>query len=261
MQSHKTFIIVLSTVVISLIAGVLIIVFTRNRCIHPDLRVCRALGQFEREQFRHAQGTYSQISPELTLKSDWKLSVPRKQIVLMDQKEETFHMVSTDRDLYVKDYSEEAWWKVPKEEFERYSVNLPFDPEQYLSFLKTRLMEPGVSFTAPRDVACGSSRCVRFVVSPQDRGNDTEYIDIDANNNKITRYIWQSEESERVFVLLYQKQDIALPTHTKTPETGVNVFLESGRSRPSQKKGMELDFVRQFEEERRKREGTPSGGF
>ncbi len=248
MLSHRTFITIISILVISLVLGGFILYQRSNRCFHTDVDFCQFLSVMRKEPYDQSYGIFISEQGEKSSRVNWILNKNDKHIQVITGEKESMNMIISREYVYLKDYRDGLWWRQPRAQMDQYVIELAFDPEVFLKTILERYNSPEISIKAVETVGCGSKQCTRYTV--QNSTNETqEYVDIDQETMRLVRYAGKNNAVLTSFTVQYGNKEMGVVGEVKDAEKGQNIFLESGNAIPTDKKTEKFPYLEEFERE------------
>lgn len=248
MLSHHRFIAFIGALLIPALVAAFVLYSRSKACVHTDKAFCDFLSKLEMSSFEDTHGSFISQNGEKASKVSWILEGHNKQIKVSTDDTEAMNLIATKDTVYVKDYRDNLWWEQPRKEMEKYVFELAFDPEVFLNLFIERVGSPNIKIGKKTEFTCGTDSCVEYEVSDNDF-KTVELIGIQPETGRLVRYAGKKDDATVAFNIIYEPENIALPTQTKKAEAGQNILLDQLMYTPSGKKTTDLDYVREFEEQ------------
>ena len=260
MSSNRQLNVILLLIIASLIG--IAVLFVRKtvsfECDQTDPQVCRFLDNYKKMSKR-MQGMYTvqSTNDESTQAITWQLDNENRSITATQKEETILEAVIMKEYVYLKDYTDNKWWKQKIADSQLIESSLPFDPYNYFKELELILLNPQTTYTLIGDVKCGNKNCIRYQISTQQQSEDLQrFIYITTPDFKPYIVIDANSSSSHEIKMANSDKYISEPEMTKIPQPDKNIFLDylSRREKEREKK---LDYLKQFQTEREKAEGIP----
>ena len=238
----------MGALLIPVLVAAFILYLRSKACVHTDKVFCDFLSKLEMSSFEDTHGSFISQNGEKASKVTWVLEGRNKQIQVSTDDTEAMNLIATKDTVYVKDYRDNLWWEQPRKEMEKYVFELAFDPEVFLRSFIERVGSPNLKVGQKTEFACGPDVCEEYAVSDDDF-KTVDLIGIHPKTGRLVRYAGKKDDTTVAFNIIYESESIVLPTQTKKAEAGQNILLDQLMYTPSGKKAIDLDYVREFEEQ------------
>lgn len=226
-------------------------------CSYKDPVLCTFLEDFERNGLYDQSGIYEEtFNGRSNSIVTWSLGKNAMEIVYKNPVKEQLHYILKDNMVYLKDYEDNKWWQQPKKEADRYSNQLPFDPNILFNDIKEMILNDNLSIVQAEEDICLGEECVTYeFVNKSGQQLDTRFS-VSKNSNSIRRVEIEGE-MQRVVNFFKKAKPVSAPVQNIKPApTGTNLFLSNFLER-SQEIESVPDYVVELEDALK--QGTASG--
>lgn len=237
-------------VIMIIILGVMYIGATwsqsRPWCVGRDENVCKMLTHIKSHLNSASQGTYK----DSTMNAFWSIYEDTYEFTYFVNKEEVMHVIGTKDIMYVRDYTDNRWWKQSTKLVEQYNIQLPFEPQSYVQHVTNMLFNEHTTYTATQAKTCPARNCWQYKVINKKVGLEM-IISIDKEENSLAAFEVKNAGITETVTVQYDQLDlIELPTtDIKIASSNQNIFLDMAYQ-ADPKKNIVPDFVDSFEEQR-----------
>lgn len=254
--------VVLSAVfILSIIVASYLITTNRNSpvfCKYKDPILCAFLEEFERSGLYEQSGVYEEtFNGRSNSIVTWSLGKSAMEIVYKNPVKEQLHYILKDDMVYLKDYEDNKWWQQSKKEADRYSNQLPFDPNILFNDINEMISNDNLNIVKVEEDICLGEECVTYeFVNKSGQPLDTR-LSISKNSNSI-RKVEIVGEMQREISFFKKKNPVNAPLQNIKPApTGTNLFLSNFLER-----SQEIESVPEYvvELEDALKQGTASAG-
>lgn len=229
-----------------------------NRCQEDDVRICTLLKQLEINSSPQHHGTYAEIHKTIPLFTiDWAIDKSSQEILKKEASDETMHLIIADDTVFLKDYSDNYWWKQSAQVVEKFDIKLPFDPTTFFNNLAKDIQDPQTSLSYTRQDVCGAKTC--YVMSMKKENMQTTDFYIDEVNDQIQQIIISASDIEQKIIFEYEDFQIEIPnSNVKTASANQNIFFENFLQQSSMQK-QKPEYIQEFEKTQLEleQEGSP----
>jgi len=229
-----------------------------NRCQEDDVRICTLLKQLEINSYTQHQGTYAEIHKTIPLFTiDWAIDKSSQEILKKEASDETMHLIIADDTIFLKDYSDNYWWKQSAQVVETFDIKLPFDPTTFFNNLVKDIQDPQTSLSYTHQDVCGAKTC--YVMSMKKENMQTTDFYIDEVTDQIQQIIISASDIEQKIIFEYEDFQIEIPNaNVKNATANQNIFFENFLQQSSMQK-QKPEYIQEFEKTQLEleQEGSP----
>lgn len=256
----------LSVIVLLLIASIIgiVILFVRNAMVTPcnqsDKQICSFLGNYKNMGRQPMEGVYTVTNQndESIYTVSWIKDKESRSISAMQEEEAILDAVILKEYLYLKDYSDNKWWKQNISDAPENQSYLPFDPYQYFAELDPVLFDWQTTYTRIGEIICGSNKCIRYQVGSAKQSEDLQrFIYINSDNFQLYGIVDANSSSAHEVTLTASEKSIYEPKETKIPPKDKNIFLDY-LVRREREREKQLEYLKEFQSQREKAEELQS---
>jgi len=249
-------------IIVLLIGGVILGFFGYAkwtiRCQEDDARICTLLDQLAIDNSTQYHGTYTEIHKTVPLFTiDWAIDKSSQEILKKETSDETMHLIIADDSVFLKDYSDNYWWKQSMQVVEKYDIKLPFDPTIFFNNLVKDIQDPQTSLSYTRQDVCGAKTC--YVMSLKKENWQTTDFYVDEATDRLQQIVIISSDIEQKITFEYVDFQIEVPSsNVKTASANQNIFFENFLQQSSMQK-QKPEYIQEFEKtlQQLEQEGGP----
>jgi len=215
-------------IVMIVIFGIMYMIATWSQnhpwCVGRDKYICKALTHMKSHLGGKSQGTFTKGD---TMKVSWGIYNDTYQYTYVVNAKEVMQVIGTQDNIYIRDYSDNRWWKQPIKQVEQYSIQLPFEPQSYIQKIATILLDKKTLYTFKKVTTCQEKTCRNYHVTNKSIGVDMD-VSIDTKKNTLIAFeIENSGTVESVTVQYDHLTQINPPTdRIKIASSTQNIFLD-----------------------------------
>jgi len=249
-------------IIVLLIGGVFLGFFGytkwTNRCQEDDARICTLLDQLVIDSSTQHHGTYTEIHKTIPLFTiEWAIEGSSQEILKKESSDETMHLIIADDAVFLKDYSDNYWWKQSVQDVDKFDITLPFDPTIFFNNLVKDIQDPQTSLSYTHQDLCGARTCYVMTLK-KDNMQITDFY-IDEKSEQIQQIIISSSDIEQKILFDYEDFQIEIPhSSVKAASANQNIFFENFLQQSSIQK-QKPDYIQEFEkaQQQLEQEGSP----
>ena len=200
--------------------------WSQNRpwCVGRDENICKMLTHMKSHLTSASQGTYSDNDNINVL---WGVYEGAYEFSYLVNKEEVMHVIGVEDTMYIRDYTDNRWWKQPAKLVEQYNVQLPFEPKWYTQHILEEFIDANTTYTATQATTCSVRNCWEYHVMNKNTGLEM-IISIDKEAYALVAFeVRNAGEEEKVTVQYKELDPIEVPaTEIKIASSNQNIFLD-----------------------------------
>ncbi len=264
MSSNRQTGIIVVLIIASLI-GIGVLAFRKMvffSCQIEDKQVCTFLRNYKNISNTPLHGTYTFTNNEddSTYSVSWQKHKEKRIISVVQEEKQILDAIITNGFLYLKDYSDDLWWKQKVSDSPLYLSYIPFDPYSYFYELDPILMDSETAFTRIGEITCEDKTCIRYrVESPKQSKDLQRFIYVTSSDMQLYSVVDADTSSLHEIKIKGGSQWIYEPTKVKIPAADQNIFLDY-ITRRDQEREKQLEYLKEFQDERRKAEELENNG-
>lgn len=260
MSSNRQLSVIVLLIIASLIG--LSVLFVRKAfmfsCAQTDPAVCKFLENYSHMSKRPMEGLYTVMNQndESTNIIFWQKDNNNRAISAIQEGETILEAVISEDYLYLKDYTDNKWWKQKITNTPLSESYLPFDPYRYFIELEPILFDPQTIYTFIGKAKCGDADCIRYKVTSPKSSKDLQRFIYVTSDNQISIVVDANTSSSHEIKMSFSNKLISEPQETKIATEDTNIFLDyvTRREKEREKK---LEYLKEFQSVREKVEGVP----
>lgn len=232
------------------IVGVFLVVFRYqslvHRCQEDDVRVCSLMDQLELDSSTRLHGTYTESHQSAQLFTiQWAVDKSFREIIKTEANTETMHLIYADAVVYLRDYSDDKWWKQSTNVVDTFDITLPFDPTTFFNNLVKDIQDPQNSLSYTHQDACGTKMC--YVLTMKKANAQTAQFFLDEATDQLQQIVIASSDIEQKVVLDYKEFKVKVPIENiKIASENQNIFFENFLQQSSAEK-QKPKYIEEFE--------------
>jgi hypothetical protein len=260
MSSNRQFSLIVFLIIASLI-GIAVLFIRKavvSSCSQSDPQVCRFLNNYRSMSRQSIKGMYTiqKDNDESTHTISWKKDAERRAISVVQDEESILETVILTDYIYLKDYSDNSWWKQKISDTPTNESYLPFDPYNFFKEFDSIVFDAQTTFTRIGEIGCGEEKCIRYKVSSPNQSKDLQRFIYVTSDFNISTILDADNTSSHEIKVSPSTELIVEPETTKIPPVDKNIFLDYLIKRQEEKE-KKFEYVKQFQTEREKAEGVP----
>ncbi len=225
-------------------------------CQYDDVRVCSFIKENKQLVTRDVKGhSLIDFKTDETLDIKWQKTSDNNVIQVTKNSEEILHTILTERYVYIKDYADSKWWREQRNTVANAILELPFNPEQYVSEISTKVEQEDNQFTFIEETSCGNEQCFRYQISNSEFTNEEQlFVFFSKDNYKLKSTFEVNADATRKVEIEYEDITIEEPKDIKIVSSGRNIFLEYTELR-KKNETKNFEYLQQFQKQRMQSEG------
>lgn len=260
MSSNRQFRLIIFLIIASLI-GIAVLFIRKaviSSCSQTDPQVCRFLNNYKYMSKNAMKGMYmvKNENDESSRTISWEKYAGKRAVSVVQEEESILDVIILKDYIYLKDYSDNIWWKQKISDTPFSESYLPFDPYLFFTEFDSILFDPGTVFTRIGEITCGDTKCIRYKIISPNLSKDLQRFIYVTSDSSISTILDVNSASSHEIKLSSSSNLISEPRTTKIPAADTNIFLDYLTKR-QQEKEKKLEYLKQFQTEREKAEGVP----
>lgn len=256
MSSQKlifTFLIIASIVGLSLI---FIRRFSQASCPQDDVRICSFIQTNREITKEEMNGSYIVNQDDAELSISWQKKEKLSSVQINKSENEILNTIIDPRYVYIKDESDNKWWREQRNTVLNALNELPFNPELFFTSFESIIKEPSTQYMYIEDRECGDEQCHRYKVTyPEQTEKDQMFIYFSTTDFKLRSVFLVEDKTTEELDITYSTNPIAVPQNIKIVSSGRNIFTEYIELRDKEEV-KDYEYLRQFQQERMESEGS-----
>jgi hypothetical protein len=232
-------------------------------CPSEDQRVCAFVRKNNKISEKTMKGSYEQVSEEEenNLQVNWEKGESINRIKVKKNGNELLDVITSERYLFIKDYSDNLWWRQEKARMLNSIEELPFIPEMYFVKLNEIIKDERTTYKFIQEASCGSKTCYRYqVIYPELKEEDQLFIFFEKEGELLNSIFIADERGTGEIKISYADVTTVEPEKVKIAPDSRNLFLDY-LDKKKQQEDKNYEYLKQFEQQRKEAEQSVSTNF
>lgn len=257
MSSNRQWNVIVLLIIASLIG--IVILFVRKAvmfsCMQTDQTICRFLENYKNMSERPMQGMYTVTNQndDSTYTITWQKHKDSRLISATQEGKPILEAVILKESVYLKDYSDNKWWKQSVSDTTFNESYLPFDPYRYFIELDPILFDPQTNYTVIGETKCSDKNCLRYQVTSPKQSKDLQRFIYVTSDNELYIVVDVDSSSSHETKMAASNESIYEPKEIKVPSKDQNIFLDY-LSQQEKERQKQLEYLKEFQSQREKAE-------
>lgn len=198
-------------------------------CSYTDPLLCDFLSNVTSETLIETAGTYEEFFENKKISAvSWSLQKDGFEIVHKDPQEEQMHFIKKNDSIYLKDYTDNKWWKQSTKDSASFDYKLPFDPSLFqkniISYVNNKDLK--IEYRG-EDICLGEECSVYEFINNSGQASGTKLY-ISKDSSRIRRVIFEVDGVvQDINIFIKNAQFEAPKDNLKTADKSTNIFLRN----------------------------------